>query len=139
MSATALLNRLDHVVKKSSGRWIARCPVHPDQSPSLSIRETSDGIVLIKCFAGCGAVDIVAAAGLEMKDLFPEHLPEQRSPLRPNHWHAIKEAVHAIRFEALIVILAARDIADGKSISVVEADRVRLAADRIRSALDTCL
>jgi hypothetical protein len=37
----------------------------------LSIAETTDGVVLLKCFYGCTAAQVVGAVGLELHDLFP--------------------------------------------------------------------
>ena len=47
------------------GRWYgcygaARCPVHDDRDPSLSIRD-GERSVLVKCHAGCNPSDIMAA------------------------------------------------------------------------------
>ena len=39
---------------------MARCPVHDDRDPSLSIAER-DGKVLVHCFAGCPQEDVIAA------------------------------------------------------------------------------
>jgi len=49
---------------------MACCPAHTDKNPSLSIKETQDGDVLLHCFSGCGVDDVLAALGLEMSDLF---------------------------------------------------------------------
>lgn len=58
---------------KRHGRgWMAKCPVHDDRKASLSIGTGDDGKILLKCFAGCSLDDIVAAAHLELADLFPE-------------------------------------------------------------------
>ena len=38
---------------QSDGSWMARCPAHPDQKPSLHINAAPDGTILLKCFAGC--------------------------------------------------------------------------------------
>lgn len=57
-------------VHESNGSWKALCPAHDDQEPSLSVSEGDDGRVLLRCFAGCENEEIVAAMGLEMKDLF---------------------------------------------------------------------
>lgn len=65
-----LLSKLEQV-KGKGDQWIARCPAHDDRTPSLSIKETGDGTILLKCWAGCGAADVVHAVGLELKDLFP--------------------------------------------------------------------
>src|SRR5262249_20915005 len=65
MTPTAhLRDRLERVKPTSRGSWLARCPAHNDKTPSLSIRETHDGTVLINCFAGCGASDILNALDL---------------------------------------------------------------------------
>ena len=53
------------------GRWLALCPAHEDKDPSLAVTEHQDGRLLIKCWAGCGAIDVVNALGLELKDLYP--------------------------------------------------------------------
>lgn len=39
--------------KKIAGGFTARCPAHEDRSPSLSIKETKEGRVLVHCHAGC--------------------------------------------------------------------------------------
>ena len=57
--------------KKCGPQYIACCPAHADKKPSLSVREGDDGRVLVHCFAGCPAADVVAALGLTMRDLFP--------------------------------------------------------------------
>jgi hypothetical protein len=66
-----LLERLE-LAKKSGKGWTARCPAHEDRHASLSVHEGDDGRVLVKCFAGCSAENIVAALGLELRDLFSE-------------------------------------------------------------------
>lgn len=67
-----LLQRLDKVRRTRENRWMACCPAHLDNSPSLSIRLLDDGKILIHCFAQCGAADILEAVGLQMTDLMPE-------------------------------------------------------------------
>lgn len=66
MSADALLSRLDKVKRTGPDKWVARCPAHDDRGPSLAVRELEDGRVLVHCFAGCGADEVVGAVGLEM-------------------------------------------------------------------------
>ena len=65
-----ILSVLDKVRNRGDSSWMAYCPAHEDKNPSLSIKETKDGDVLLHCFAGCGVDDVVAALGLEMSDLF---------------------------------------------------------------------
>jgi hypothetical protein len=72
MSADLLLDKLDGVRQVAHGRWRARCPSHDGTNRDvLSIGETSDGTVLIKCFHGCSVAEVVQAVGLELHDLFP--------------------------------------------------------------------
>jgi hypothetical protein len=65
-----ILDRLVGVRRNARG-WTARCPAHPDKSPSLSIHEV-EGKILLHCFSHCTFSDVVAAIGLEERDLFTE-------------------------------------------------------------------
>jgi hypothetical protein len=65
-----ILTRLSNV-KKAGGGWLACCPSHADRRASLSIAEGDDGRALLRCHAGCDTAAIVAALGLELRDLFP--------------------------------------------------------------------
>jgi hypothetical protein len=65
------LGRLERV-KRSGKGWTARCPAHEDQHASLSVSEGDDDRVLVHCFAGCTAGEIVAAMGLRMADLYAD-------------------------------------------------------------------
>ena len=58
--------------KKSGNGWTAKCPVHDDRTPSLSISEGDDGRTLLNCFVGCDPKDICAKLGLKMSDLFAD-------------------------------------------------------------------
>ena len=66
-----VLSRLRDPKRTPTG-WSARCPAHDDRKASLSVSETNDGIVLLKCHAGCDTDQIVEALGLTLRDLFPE-------------------------------------------------------------------
>jgi hypothetical protein len=77
------LGRLERVKRKGTG-WVARCPAHEDRNPSLSVGEGADRRILLCCHAGCTVDAIVAAAGLEMRDLFPDgHRLGRRLPPHP--------------------------------------------------------
>lgn len=58
--------------KRSGKGYIARCPAHDDQQPSLSVREKPDGMVLLKCHAKCRTESVCEAIGLGLADLFPK-------------------------------------------------------------------
>lgn len=69
-------------VKKTGNKYQARCPGHDDRQASLSVSEGDDGRILIKCFAGCTAQQIVRSLNLELKDLFPPR-EERRGGVNP--------------------------------------------------------
>src|SRR5712691_11061566 len=70
------MNPLDKVLaafpsaRKAGGGWEAKCPAHDDRHASLCINEGRDSRVLLKCQAGCKYTAVVAAAGLQVTDLF---------------------------------------------------------------------
>jgi len=134
MSAETLLSRLRGVRRTGADRWIARCPAHDDRTPSLSIRELDDGRVLLHCFAGCAAADVLAAVGLEMDALFPERpIGDRRPERRP---FSAEDALRCLEFEATLVYLAAVDIRAGRALSDEDIDRLGLAVSRINAALE---
>src|SRR5262245_34571439 len=57
--AETIITMLSQVRSAGTDRWTARCPAHEDRSPSLTIRQTHDRI-LIHCWAGCTAAEICA-------------------------------------------------------------------------------
>ncbi len=74
-----VLSRLTKPKKVGAG-WVARCPAHDDERPSLSISEGDDGRALVHCHAGCTPDAIVQAMGLTLRDLMPEREPPRASP-----------------------------------------------------------
>jgi len=65
-----LLNRLGKVKQRGS-QYTVLCPAHDDKSPSLSVTE-KDNKILLKCWSGCTTDEITGALGLELKDLFTD-------------------------------------------------------------------
>lgn len=135
MNAAALVNRLEFVRETGPDRWIARCPAHEDRSPSLSIRELADGRLLLHCFAGCGAADVLAVLGLTLADLYPEPLPRAEGYTSRGRIHPA-DALRCIAHESSLAAIVASDIAEGRAITPEDADRAALAAGRIRAAMD---
>ena len=80
-----VIERLGARVKKQGDRTAtALCPAHGDHNPSLSIKVGDDGRVLLHCHGGCPFASIVAALGLEPRDLFPQ---EPRWEQVANYWY----------------------------------------------------
>lgn len=128
-----LLPRLDGVKKTGPQKWVARCPAHEDRRPSLSIRETDDGTLLLKCWSGCGGADVIEAAGLRLHDLFPRRA-ENRPALRPDQRWFPRDAMEAVAHEAMVVAVAGEMVAKGEGLNRDGLDRVALAAGRLRAA-----
>lgn len=64
MNAQEVLTILEQTTKfkpTRSGRgWLTLCPCHEDNSPSLSVAQSGDKL-LLKCFVGCHFIDILNA------------------------------------------------------------------------------
>ena len=117
---------------------MARCPAHADRSPSLSIRETRDGTLLLKCFAGCSVAAITRAVGLEVADLFPrdfkaDYGPRHKVRLSPLPY---QQAIRPLRHHLRVVMIAAARIAAGDELSEQDLDAMGRAALHIYEMLE---
>ena len=112
MSADALLAHLDGVRPTGPGRWLARCPAHPDKHPSLAIRELDDGRVLVHDFAGCTVESVLSAVGLSFADLYPRRAIAHACK-RERRTFPAADVLRAIAFEATLVSIAAADLSRG--------------------------
>ena len=124
-------------VKGRNGSWTAQCPAHEDKSPSLSVRETEDGRVLVHCFGGCEVSMVLGAVGMDLSDLFPER--EQRFDGQTSK--QVKPAFYAsdllriASFECLVVMIAAYDMRRGKQLSESDMNRLQVAQQRIEEVV----
>lgn len=130
MSAAALLDRLDKVRPRGPGQWSACCPAHDDKGPSLSIRETPDGRVLLHCFSGCAVDEVVGVLGLDMSDLFPPR-ESHGAPLQRRRLLAAGQALDLLHDEAQLIALCGSNIAHGVELTDADRDRCLAAAGRI--------
>jgi hypothetical protein len=136
MSAEPILSKLDGVKSTGPNRWLARCSVHNEKTPSLAVRLLDDGRILMHCF-GCGAngIEIIQSLGLDPAELFPPKplnghgYPKERNPF--NAADVLKALLH----EATIIHLAASDILTGKPISEADYARITIARDRIAAGV----
>lgn len=67
MNAETIARELGGV--RSGAGWVMRCPAHDDRNPSLSLSDTDDGRIFVKCFAQCDARAVVAK--LHARGLWP--------------------------------------------------------------------
>jgi hypothetical protein len=134
--ADKFLPRLDRVRERGKFQWTAICPAHEDKSPSLSIRVAEDGRLLLICFAGCSAAEIVAAVGLELSDLFPDD-PNRDPAFKPRKprldgWTVISLLQHRLS----MIYIAADDMIGGKPISEDDLKDLREACAEVKSMLE---
>lgn len=133
-----LLARLEGVNRYGEG-WRARCPACGGKGrDKVSICVGKTGAILVKCFAGCDAAAVVEAAGLTLSDLFPERIADTPEDRRRNRllarqagWGA---ALPVLEFEARIVLLVAKDVADGLIPCDSDMARLAQAVQRIEDA-----
>lgn len=136
-TAEPLLQRLDGVQKAGNG-WRAKCPCCGGQSRKVTIAER-DGKVLLHCFGGCRAVEVLESVGLSWADIMPPRhwpdLPEERRRAR----QAIREAgwvsaLSVLALEAKVTLLAARQLAHWQVLDEGDDARLTLAVERIDHA-----
>lgn len=137
--AQQLIDRLEGVIKTGKG-WRARCPAHGGKSASLAITQGDNGTLLLHCFAGCQVHDVLAAVGLQVRDLFVRRdlhsmSPAERSQLRQAallpKWRA---ALEVLVTEASVVLIGACQLGDGAPLDDADMSRLRVAALRIFDA-----
>ena len=134
MSIDSILLRLDKPRRTGSGTWIAKCPAHNDRSPSLTLRETEDGRILLKCHAECSTQAVLDAIGVFWSDLFPKPLGEHLPPLRKPFPAA--DVLEAVMQDALAVQQVAHSVARDASISPEQLTLLNRATARILAARD---
>jgi hypothetical protein len=139
MSVSNLLDRLDRVKQTGPRRWLACCPAHEDRRPSLSIRALDDGRVLIHCFAGCGAADVLGSLGIEMRDLFPERLPGSGPAGGFSSSHSkipATDLIVILSHEITVAVLILSDVVQLRTVDEGQLQRLCAAAARIGKARD---
>lgn len=128
----SLLLHLEGLRDKGNGQYVAKCPAHADKSPSLTVKVEADGTVLMHCFAGCTALQVVNAVGLTLGDLFPEKLD---TPSRRPLWN-YRALLETLGHETLVVLGAATKILDGYTVTPDELEEVKLARLRIAGVME---
>jgi len=128
-----LLGGLSKVKNTGKNDWVACCPAHADKSPSLSITEKSDGRVLLKCFAGCSADEVVGAIGMQLSDLMPENVGFHR--IKPSRipFNA-RDVLECLQNDATLLCVFISDVTQAKPITPEEAANAYKAACRIVAA-----
>jgi len=133
-----ILATLDNVRPYGKG-YRATCPNGHKSKGNLIINRGNEGCVLLRCYAGCSALEIVHGLGLELKDLFErppanmtdEEKRQRRRQAKQSQW---KAALKNLPLEIAVLEIAAGQIANGKPLDEADQQRLILAGTRIRSA-----
>lgn len=134
MSIENVLARFEKVRPNGPGKWMARCPAHDDGRPSLSIKESESGNVLLWCFAGCSAEEVARAASLSMYELFPETRSDAEYARAVRQGFNARDVLQAARFELLLAAVAASNMARGEKLTDADRARLLLAYKRLENA-----
>lgn len=137
MKAEALLSRCDKVRSTGNGTWIACCPAHEDKTPSMTVRELSDGRVLVHCFGGCEVDQILSAVGLGFDALFPDRSPEDARAIRAPFPAA--DVLAALASELEIIIVIAGDMLGKRTVPEEDFERLRIARRRFEASMPYAL
>lgn len=92
---------------------------------------------LVYCHAGCSVHDVVDAVGLDLVDLFPPRERRgDRVGARPErHPIPADDVLRCLAREATYLLICAGDLLRGEAMTAAEADRLALAASRIRAGM----
>lgn len=136
MRIDGLIARLDGVRETGPGRLVACCPAHDDRSPSLSIRETDDGRILLHCFAGCEVESVLDALGMTFADVMPERIGTDHAYKSRRPRFDARQVLEGVSYELTVVALIAEKMAQGDPLTDEYNDRLTLAAQRMNTAME---
>lgn len=133
MTPEEFVSRLNNVKPTGPGRWLASCPAHDDKHPSFNVSTGDDGKILYICRSGCDQQIVLNAMGLKWSDLYPESL--KRIPIH-EYRKAFPSAdvLEALTDEAMLVAVAASNVAAGVQLTEEDLKRVWVAYTRIENA-----
>jgi len=122
------VSSLHNVKKRGTNQWLCSCPAHADDDPSLAVTTSTNGKILLKCFAGCSALDVVQSMGLKLEDLFPDAYQEPPMAFAKREMAAREKEqdkkTYAINFLAILTAkLRNGEVVD--EVDVVKAHRLK--------------
>ena len=135
MNINDFLGYFEKSYRSGKDEYQCLCPAHNDRTASLSIKNLADGRILIHCFAGCAANDILGAVGLTFDDIVPKRIGDFKPVSKPFNPYAV---LKAISNETLLVALAGLEVSNGKTLPPEDKDRLIIAVNRLREAYELC-
>ena len=132
MIADTILPHLEKVRCTGKNTWIACCCCHDDNTPSLSLTEQNDNL-LIHCFA-CDAngKDVCEALGLDPSILFSDNF-KPGSYVKPKIPAA--DILACLDSEIIFMSLVNRQLLAGQPLRDEDVNRLKLTDKRIATAM----
>ena len=134
MTPGDFVSRLTKVRRHGTNKWMACCPAHDDKSPSLAISATPQGKILLKCFAGCEALDIVHSMGLELTDLFPDDYQEHPMGFAQREMASRRHAKSDQEKAILWLQIITAKLRNGDRVSHSEIEKAKVIKQKLRLA-----
>ena len=127
------VSRLSKAKRTGNDSWIACCPAHADKSPSMTVREVEDGMLLVHCFAGCGIDEIAGSIGMSISDLMPDKQPDEirkarKIPFSPS------DVLACAKNDAALLYVVMCDLSKGVMLTDRQIEAAKKAAARVYSA-----
>ncbi|MCF6204736.1 MAG: CHC2 zinc finger domain-containing protein [Methylococcaceae bacterium] len=136
MNIDQLLARLEKIRRTGDGKWLACCPAHNDKNPSLAIKQTDDGEILIHCFAGCDVESIVSSIDLSIADLMPDN-PTYKKGSKPPKFNKY-ELFDRMVYQSIILCIAIRQLINKEALTTEDQKRVLKAEQTIDDIAREC-
>ena len=139
MNIDILLNRLQGVKQLHKGihaaRYVAKCPAHDDRNPSLAVTLTNHDQVLIYCHSQkCGANDVLAAVGLEFKDLHDKRL-DYRGYKRVKRAFSLEQLFEVAQYDIAFISQCNKILIEGKPLPEQTLLNLFMVSERLAFAL----
>ena len=133
------MQRLPKPPRQSGKGWRADCPACDDRKQALSFTEGDGEKLILHCFKGCAAVDVLAALGLRLADVYPfrnwpESPQKKRAARRAIREAGFRAALSTLAVEWNVVQAAARQLARWGVLSEEDDARLALALHRFDGA-----
>lgn len=123
MTPEQFVSSLRNVKKRGANQWLCSCPAHADDDPSLAVTTTTNGKILLKCFAGCSALDVVESMGLRLEDLFPDAYEENPMGFARREMAAREKEKNKVGYARNFLAILTAKLAAGEVVNDHELDK----------------
>lgn len=127
ITAEMIAYGLDNSRRTGTDKYVACCPAHDDNSPSLAIKQDGDN-VLVHCFSGCTQHDVIDS--LKSQHLWPVKNKDNRAGNKRIKTFTRDETISLQLEEAIY------EAEEGKGIPLTELQRKRLHDTKLRIATE---